>query len=102
MTELWIGLLLTAAGCYALKLAGLSLPARVLDHPMTVRAAALIPVALLGALVAVQVVGDGSVLTLDARLAALGVAALLLWWRMPFLVVVGAAAASAALLRLLT
>ena len=101
MTELWIGLLLTAAGCYALKLAGLSLPARVLDHPMTVRAAALIPVALLGALVAVQVVGDGSVLTLDARLAALGVAALLLWWRMPFLVVVGAAAASAALLRLL-
>ena len=102
MTELWIGLLLTAAGCYALKLAGLSLPARVLDHPMTVRAAALIPVALLGALVAVQVVGDGSVLNLDARLAALGVAALLLWWRMPFLVVVGAAAASAALLRLLT
>lgn len=101
MTELWIGLLLTAAGCYALKLAGLSLPARVLDHPMTVRAAALIPVALLGALVAVQVVADGSTLTLDARVMALGVAAVLLWWRMPFLVVVGAAAASAALLRLL-
>ncbi len=101
MTELWVGLLLTAAGCYALKLAGLSLPARVLDHPMTVRAAALIPVALLGALVAVQVVADGSTLTLDARVMALGVAAVLLWWRMPFLVVVGAAAASAALLRLL-
>ncbi|OUZ07975.1 branched-chain amino acid transporter AzlD [Aeromicrobium sp. PE09-221] len=102
MTELWIGLLLTAAGCYVLKLAGLSLPARVLDHPWTVRAAALIPVALLGALVAVQVVGDGSALTIDARMLALVVAGVLLWWRMPFLVVVGAAAASAAFLRLLT
>ena len=101
MNELWIGILLTAAGCYALKLAGLSVPDRVLDHPLTVRAATLIPVALLGALIAVQVVGEGHRLTLDARLAALGVAAVLLWWRMPFLVVVGAAAASAAVIRLL-
>ena len=101
MTELWTAILLTAAGCYALKLAGVSVPDRVLDHPLTVRAGALIPVALLGALVAVQVLGDGSALTIDARLLALAVAAVLLWWRMPFLVVVGAAAASAALLRLL-
>lgn len=100
MSVLWIGILLTAAGCYALKLAGLSVPDRVLDHPLTVRIATLIPVALLGALIAVQVLADGSALVLDARLAALGVAAVLLWWRMPFLVVVGVAAGSAALLRL--
>ena len=100
MSLLWIGILLTAAGCYALKLAGLSVPDRVLDHPLTLRAATLIPVALLGALIAVQVLSDGSDIVVDARLAALGIAAALLWWRMPFLVVVGVAAGSAALLRL--
>ena len=100
MSVLWIGILLTAAGCYALKLAGLSVPERVLDHPLTVRIAMLIPVALLGALIAVQVFAEGARFVIDARFAALGVAAVLLWWRMPFLVVVAVAAASAALLRL--
>jgi hypothetical protein len=38
---------------------------------------------------------------IDARLAALGVAALLVWRRAPFLVVVLAAAATAAALRAL-
>ncbi|MEO6472526.1 MAG: AzlD domain-containing protein, partial [Aeromicrobium sp.] len=57
MSPLWIGIIVTAVGCYALKFAGLSVPERVLNHPMTVRAADLIPVALLGALIAVQVFG---------------------------------------------
>jgi uncharacterized membrane protein len=99
VSALWIGIVLTCAGCYALKLAGLSVPDRVLEHATTQRAVALIPVALLGALVAVQVLADGQRLTVDARLVGLGVAAVLLALRVPFLPMVVAAALTAALLR---
>lgn len=101
MTALWGGILIMGVGCFALKYAGLSVPERVLNHPVTVRAANLIPVALLGALIAVQVFAEGSSLRLDARLLGLGVAALLLTLRVPFLGVVFGAALAAALVRLL-
>jgi branched-subunit amino acid transport protein len=96
----WLAILGAGAGCYLLKLAGLSLPARVLDHPLAERVADLIPVALLAALVAVQVFAEGTRLTVDARLAGLAAAVVALLLRAPFLVVVFAAAATAALLRL--
>lgn len=98
----WLGIAIMVVACYALKLAGLSVPERALDHPFVRRVTDLIPVALLGALIAVQVAADGSRLVLDARLAGLGVAAVLLALRVPFLPVVVAAAATAAVLRLLT
>lgn len=98
---LWLGIALATLGCYGLKLAGLSVPERVLEHPLTMRVSDLIPVGLLGALVAVQVLADGTRITIDARLAALGVAAVLLTLRVPFLPMVALSAASAALLRLL-
>ncbi len=98
---IWVAVLAAGAGCYLLKLAGLSVPPRVLDRPLVERIADLIPVALLSALVAVQVVGQGHELVLDARLAGLGVAVVLLLLRAPFLVVVFGAALAAALLRLL-
>lgn len=101
MSALWIAIFVTAAGCYALKYAGLSVPERVLNHPFTVRAADLIPIGLLGALIAVQVFADGKGLVIDARLLGLGVAAVLLTLRAPFLVVVFGAALAAALVRLL-
>lgn len=101
MTLLWLGILVSAAGCFALKIAGLSVPEGVLAHPLTVRISDLIPVALLGALIAVQVFADDTRVVVDARLVALGVAALLLWLRVPFLPMVVAAAASAAALRAL-
>ena len=44
-----------AVGCYLLKLAGMSVPERVLAHPVVRRTADLLPVVLLAALVAVQV-----------------------------------------------
>jgi hypothetical protein len=97
---MWVAILVAAAGCYALKLAGLSLPPRVLSHPVVERVADLIPVALLAALVAVQVWSQGPSLTVDARSAGLGFAVLALLLRAPFLVVVVGAAATAALLRL--
>ena len=98
---IWTAVIAASLACYLLKLAGLSVPPRVLERPVVERIADLIPVALLAALVAVQVFGSGSRLVLDARIAGLGVAVVLLLLRAPFLVVVFGAALSAALLRLL-
>ncbi|MCW2845298.1 MAG: branched-chain amino acid transport [Nocardioides sp.] len=97
----WVAILVTAAGCYLLKLAGLSVPPRVLERPLVERVADLIPVALLAALVAVQVGGSGHHLVLDARALGLAVAVVLLLLRAPFLVVVFGAALAAALVRML-
>ena len=97
---MWTAVLLASAGCYLLKLAGLSLPEQVLNHPTVERVADLIPVALLAALVAVQVMADGTSLTVDARVLGLGFAVVALLLRMPFLVVVVGAAVVAALARL--
>lgn len=96
----WLGIIVTAIGCYALKLGGLCVPDRVLTRPLTQRVAALIPPALLGALIAVQVLADGQRLVIDARLGGLAAAVVLLMLRAPFLVVVAGAALAAALLRL--
>lgn len=98
---IWLALLAAAVGCYALKYAGLAVPERVLDHPLARRTGDLIPVALLAALIAVQVLSGEDGLTLDARVLGLGVAVVLLLARAPFLVVVFAAAAAAALVRML-
>jgi branched-subunit amino acid transport protein len=97
---MWTAILLACAGCYALKLAGLSLPERVLHHPTVERVADLIPVALLAALVAVQVLADGRSLSPDARVLGLAFAVVALLLRMPFLVVVVGASVVAALARL--
>ena len=96
----WAGVLVACAACYALKLAGLSLPAGVLADARVQRTVPLVPVALLAALVATQTFASGHHLVLDVRAAALGVAIVAVLLRAPFLVVVAAAAATAALLRL--
>lgn len=96
----WVAILTAALGCYLLKLTGLSVPASVLERPWVARVADLLPVALLAALIAVQVLGDGQRLVLDARLVGLTAAVVALLLRAPFLVVVGAAAVTAALVRL--
>ncbi len=98
---LWAGLLIASAGCYALKLAGLSLPQSWLQDERIQRTVPLIPVALLAALVATQTFSTGHQLVLDVRAAALAVAAIAVVLRAPFLVVVASAAATAALLRLI-
>lgn len=100
---IWAAVIVCAVGCYLLKLAGLSVPPRVLERPLVARIADLIPVALLAALIAVQVFATSSgALAVDARLAGLGVALVALVLRAPFIVVVFLAALTAALLRLLT
>ena len=92
---LWISVLAGCLGCYLLKLAGLSVPQSVLENPVVRRCAALLPVALLAALVGVQTFSLGQSLVLDARAAGLAVAGIAVWRRWPFLVVVGLAAATA-------
>jgi len=100
MTATWIAVLATAAGCYALKLAGLTVPQRILADQRVRRFAELVPVALLAALSAAQTVTNGQAFDFDpARLAGLGAAVVALVLRAPFLVVIIAAAATAAGLR---
>ena len=63
------------------------------------RVAGLVTVALLASLVVSQTLQQGSGLVLDARLPAIGVAAILLYFRAPFLLVLLVAGAVAAGLR---
>lgn len=97
---IWTGVAAASVACYALKLAGLSLPEGWLRDPRVQRAVPLIPVGLLAALVATQTFSTGRHLVVDVRSAALVVAGVAVLLRAPFLVVVVAAAVTAALLRL--
>ncbi|MGV9627788.1 AzlD domain-containing protein [Streptomyces sp. NPDC003487] len=97
----WIAIAATALGCYALKLAGLLVPAGALERPLVRRLAAPLPVALLAALTAQQTFADGHALVLDARAAGLAAAGVALVLRAPFLLVVAAAVAVTAGVRAL-
>ena len=94
-----VAVLLGCVACFALKLAGYLVPARWVAGPRTSRITTLLPVALLSALIAVQALTTGQRLVVDARLAAVAVALVLLRLRANFIVVVVAAATVAALLR---
>lgn len=98
---IWAAVLIASLGCFLLKLAGWSVPARWLERERLQRAAVLVPIPLLAALVVVQGFADDRALVLDARAAGLAVGAGLILLRAPFLVVVVVAAATAALLRAL-
>jgi uncharacterized membrane protein len=97
---MWVAVLVASAGCYALKLAGLSVPARLLANSRVQRVAETLPIALLATLVAVQTLTTGTRVTVDARAAGLLVAFIAVLARAPFLVVVAVAVAATALLRL--
>ncbi len=98
----WTAIVALASSAYALKAVGpLALGARTLP-PRVDAVLALLAVPLLAALVLVQTFDAAGRLTVDARVPALAVAAVLVWRRAPFLVVVLAAAAAAAALRALT
>jgi branched chain amino acid efflux pump len=103
VSALWVALVVAAVGSYLTKLAGISLPESVLARPRVQRVATFLPVAMLAALVAVELVDGGGRYALDWRTlagVAAGVVALLL--RRGFLVVFLSAIAVTALLRLLT
>lgn len=98
--SVWVGILIASAAVYSWKLLGFLVPSSVLKHPTISRIANLLTVALLAALLGVQGLTGGGQIEFDARIPALGVAAILLYLRAPFVVMVAAAALVAALLRL--
>jgi uncharacterized membrane protein len=97
----WPAVLLGSIGCYLLKVAGLSVPRRVLADPRARRIADALPVALLAGLVALQTLTSGTHLVVDARLGGLAAAGIGVLARAPFLVVVALGVATTALLRLI-
>jgi hypothetical protein len=98
--SLWGAVLVACVLSFAVKLAGYLVPESVMAGERTQRVTTLLPVALLAALVVVQsVAGDAGAIVVDARLAAVGLAVVLLLLRANFLVIVLAAGALAALLR---
>lgn len=100
--SLWGAVLLACVLSFAVKLAGYLVPESLMAGERTQRVTTLLPVALLAALVVVQTVtGDAGSLVVDARLAAVGLAVVLLLLRANFLVIVLAAGALAAGLRAL-
>jgi branched-subunit amino acid transport protein len=100
---LWVALIVSCAGSYLLKLAGLSLPRAVLEQPAVRRIAGFLPVAMLAALIAVSLFDGGRQYAVDWRALgglAAGVVALLL--RAGFLVVLVVAVVVTAVLRSIT
>jgi branched-subunit amino acid transport protein len=103
MSRLWVALLIASVGTYALKLAGLSLPPSLLNQPPVRRVARFLPVAMLAALVGVQLFDGGRHYALDWRtLAGVAAAVVALVLKRGFLVVFVVAIAVTAFLRLLT
>ncbi len=95
----WSTVLLACGLAFALKLAGHLVPRRWFEDDRVSGVSALLPVALLAALVTMQTVTGPSGLALDSRAAAVVVAVVALAVRTPFIVVVVLGALTAALLR---
>lgn len=96
MTTLWIATLGTSLIAFLLKYSGHSVPERWLSHLKVQRINALIPIALLSALVAVQSFSEKSQLVIDQRVVGVSVATVALFLKAPFPIVVLSAAISSA------
>ena len=96
MTVFWVATLGTSLVAFLLKYSGHSVPERWLSHQKIQRINALIPIALLSALVAVQSFSEKSELMIDQRLVGLTVAIIALILKAPFPIVVLSAAISSA------
>jgi hypothetical protein len=97
--SLWGAILGASLLVFSWKIFGYLVPQSVLRHPLAARVASLLTVALLAALLGVQGFTSGGQILVDARVPALFVAAVLLYFRAPFIVMVVAASAAAALIR---
>jgi branched-subunit amino acid transport protein len=95
----WTLVLLLAAAAYGFKVLGLIVIGRR-QLPLTLeRCLALIPAALIAALIVNDTFADGKALVLDARAAGVAVAALAAWRRAPLIVVIVLGAAVTATVR---
>jgi branched-subunit amino acid transport protein len=100
MTTLWATILAASLGCYGLKLAGVSLPESLLGHPRVQRIAALLPMAMLSALIVIDLFDTNRHYTADWHtLAGVGAGAIALWRGRSLVVVFVVAIATTAVLR---
>ena len=96
MNDWWV-LLGTSVACLALKVLGHVAPERWFAHPRLQRVNALIPIALLSALVVSEAFVTKTRIVIDHRLAGVAVALAALLAKLPFPVVVVSAALTSAL-----
>lgn len=100
MTTLTCAIIVASLGCYGLKLAGLSLPASVLNQPRVQRTAGLLPVAMLSALVVTDLFDKNGRYSVDWHtLAGVGAGAIALRFGRSLAVVFLIAIATTAMLR---
>ena len=98
MNALWVGVIGTSVLASALKYLGHSVPEKFLTNPRVLRINALIPIALLSALVGVQTITENGKWVIDQRLAGVAVALIALALKAPYFVVVISAAVTSAVL----
>jgi branched-subunit amino acid transport protein len=100
-TMSWSLVIWLSLGAYGFKMLGfVVLGARTLPAPL-VRCLALIPAALLTALILKDTFSTGQELVLDARVVGLAVAAVAAWRKLPLIAVVVLAAFATAIVRAL-
>ena len=102
MNQFWIATIGTSVLAFLIKYSGTLIPNKVLESEMVRKINALLPIAMLSALVAVQAFANKKELMIDHRAAGLVVAAIALKLRAGFPVVVGSAALVSALIVRLT
>ena len=95
----WTLVLLLAAGAYGFKVLGLVVLGGRHVPPRLDRCLALVPAALLTALIVKDTFSIGTDLVVDARAAGVGVAALAAWRRAPLAVVIALGAIVTAIVR---
>lgn len=102
MNQFWIATIGTSMLAFLIKYSGTLIPNKVLESEMVRKINALLPIAMLSALVAVQAFANKKELMIDHRAAGLVVAAIALKLKAGFPVVVGSAALVSALIVRLT
>lgn len=96
----WTIVFVLAAGVWGQRFLGMYVGGPVLSRfPSLGKLATLIPAAVVTAVIVQLTVASGRSLVVDARLAGVAVAGLLVWRRAPFVAVVVTAAVVTALLR---
>ena len=102
MDKFWVATIGTSALAFLIKYSGTLIPGKVLESDAVRKINALLPIAMLSALVAVQAFANKKELAVDHRAAGLLVAAIALKLKAGFPVVVGSAALVSALIVRLT
>jgi branched-subunit amino acid transport protein len=98
----WVLVLGLAGGAYLFKVLGLIVIGDRVVPPVLERCLALIPAALIAAIVVTNTFADGRHLQIDARVAGVSAAVLAAWRRAPVIVVIVVGATVTAVLRALT